>query len=331
MAYNGARHASPPRPAARPRAPPPALMDGRPLDLQPRGAAPRALQYLEAGLQYLYPQRLASRLMYRAARLRWGPLKDRQIHWFSRRYGVDLGEAEQPDPRAYAHFNAFFTRALRAGARPLPADPRAVVCPADGEISAAGEIRGSSLLQAKGREFDLRTLLGGDAQRAAPFTGGHFLTVYLAPRDYHRVHLPLDGRLREMVHVPGRLFSVSPATTRLVPDLFARNERVVTLFETAAGPMAVVLVGAILVAGIETVWAGEVTPRRGRRIRVWRYGGCGEAQVAALRRGEELGRFNMGSTVILLLPQGSVEWLPEIRAGRRVRMGTAVGRLSTPP
>jgi phosphatidylserine decarboxylase len=277
---------------------------------------------LYVGLQYALPHHLLARPVYGLARVRWGPLKDLLIRVFARHFGVDREEAKSPDPSAYPHFNAFFTRALRPGARPIAGPEGAVVSPADGVLSQIGGIGDGRIFQAKGHDYALLELLGGDAERAAPFRGGSFATVYLAPRDYHRVHMPLAGRLREMVHVPGRLFSVNPITTRSVPRLFARNERVLCLFDGPAGPMAVVLVGAIFVGGIETVWAGEITPRRALHPAV-RY----DTDAVRLDTGAELGRFNMGSTVILLFPPGQVRWDSALTPGTRVRMGGRLGEV----
>lgn len=274
--------------------------------------------------QHLLPQHALSRLVGRLAESRNPWVKDRFIGWFARRYGVDLGEAAQPDPRAYPDFNSFFTRALRPAARPLPEPPGAVACPVDGVVSQAGAATGGRLLQAKGHEYTVEALLGGEPRLAAPFQGGSFATLYLSPRDYHRIHMPLDGRLVTMLHVPGRLFSVNPLTARGVPRLFARNERVVTLFETAAGPMAVVLVGAVIVASIETVWAGIVTPPSGREIRRWDYP-PGEVKLA---RGAELGRFRLGSTVIVLFGPDAVTLESSLASGAEVRMGQPLGWLS---
>lgn len=275
--------------------------------------------------QYLLPQRLLTRLTYRLARARSPWLKDALIRGFIRHFQVDLNEALEPGARAYPHFNAFFTRALKPGVRPLAAGESVACCPVDGAISQIGFAEADTLLQAKGRYFSLTALLGGDAERARPFQGGAFATLYLSPRDYHRIHMPSGGTLREMVHVPGKLFSVSPLTTRVVPGLFARNERVVALFETPLGPMALVLVGAINVASIETVWAGAITPPLGSSIRRWTYPSSG-AGAATLAKGEEMGRFNMGSTVILLFGSERVRWESGIRAGTTVRMGQRLGQ-----
>jgi phosphatidylserine decarboxylase len=273
-------------------------------------------------LQYLVPQRALSRLAHCAARITWAPWKNRLIGTIVRRYRIDLSDAAQPDPQAYPHFAAFFTRALRPSARPQPTDPAAIACPADGRISQLGRLVERRALQAKGRDFTIDELLA-DASAAAPYTNGLFLTVYLSPRDYHRVHMPLAGRLRETVHVPGRLFSVAPRCVRSIPRLFARNERLICHFDGAHGPFAVVLVGAMLVSGIETVWGGVEVPPYARvpMRRDWR------ASSVVLARGAELGRFHFGSTVILLLPEGVAELDPALGAESPVRMGQRVGWL----
>jgi phosphatidylserine decarboxylase len=288
------------------------------------GHSTSRLDGLRVAFQHILPQRLLTRLVGHAAHVRFRPWKNWQIRWFIARYGVDMSEALEAEPRAYAHFNAFFTRALRAGSRPLDADEDTLLCPADGAISALGDVGAGTLLQAKGRHYSMHALLGGDDARAAPFDNGRFATVYLSPRDYHRVHMPMDGRLREMTYVPGRLFSVNFATTRRVPELFARNERLVCIFDTRFGPMALVLVGALIVAGIETVWSGAVTPPHGRAMRTWRYD---DPNTVRLSRGEEMGRFNVGSTVIVLFPHGCMEWRDDLGTGSAVRMGEALGRV----
>ncbi len=279
--------------------------------------------------QYLLPQRLLTRLVYWLARIRTPWFKDALIRYFARQFQVKLDEALETNPRAYADFNAFFTRALKPGARRVALGDRTACCPVDGAVSQLGLAEADTLLQAKGRTFSLTALLGGDAERARLFQGGAFATLYLSPRDYHRIHMPLAGRLREMVHIPGKLFSVSPLTTRMVPELFARNERVAALFDTPAGPMALVLVGAINVASIETVWAGAITPPLGTTIRHWSYPPNGEGAVR-LDKGAELGRFNMGSTVILLFGRDAVRWEAEIRPGALVRMGQRLGKVAKP-
>lgn len=284
--------------------------------------APSWSDRLFVGLQHLLPQHALSAAMYRLTRVRWRPLSAPLIRAFARRFQVDMSEALEPDLGAYPSFNAFFTRALRPEVRPQPAEPHALICPADGALSQFGPIEAGRLFQAKGLDYRLTELVA-DQGWAAMFQGGSFATIYLSPRDYHRVHMPAAGRLRAMIHVPGRLFSVNRATASLVPGLFARNERVVCLFEGEAGPFALILVGAIFVGGMETVWAGEVTPARGQSPR--RDYDAGEP--IHLARGAEMGRFNMGSTVILLFPPGAVTWTGGLAPGVSLRMGQELGRL----
>lgn len=278
--------------------------------------------------QYLYPQRFISSCIHRLTRVRTPWFKDLLIRSFINRFGVDMSEALEPDSSAYIDFNEFFTRPLRSDARPLPIGEGALSCPVDGFVSQAGAIVDDSLFQAKGRTFSLVDLLGGDLDRARLFQHGSFATFYLSPRDYHRVHMPIQGLLREMIHVPGRLFSVSPLTTRVVPRLFARNERVAAIFDTPAGPMAMVLVAAINVSSIETVWAGAVTPPYGIQIRRWEYPPSGP-QAIILKQGAEMGRFNMGSTVIVLFGEGAVRWDPAIHADAIVRVGQCLGETAS--
>jgi phosphatidylserine decarboxylase len=272
-------------------------------------------------MQHGLPQHGLSRLMLKLTRWRLGPLTTWMIRRFVAHFEVNMDEAAAPALAAYPSFNAFFTRALAATARPLPATPGLLVSPVDAKVSAAGRIDGERLLQCKGQWFSLPDLLG-DAHMARFFADGSFATLYLSPRDYHRIHMPLDGRLREMRHVPGRLFSVNPTTVARVPGLFARNERVVLLFDTALGPLALVLVGAIFVGCIETVWSGVVTPPPRHSGRA----GAGVSRTlypadagVALARGEELGRFNMGSTVILLLPAKVGALFSALQPGASVR------------
>lgn len=273
-------------------------------------------------LQHMLPQHLLSRVVGSIAASERDWIRKPFIRNFIRAYDVDMSEAVQPDPDAYANFNDFFTRALKPGVRAVPDAANAIASPADGAISQIGEIRDSSIYQAKGRSFGLVELLGGDEARAAPYRNGIFATIYLSPRDYHRVHMPYTGTLQEMVYVPGRLFSVNETTAQGVPGLFARNERMVAIFETDIGPMAVVMVGAMIVAGIETVWGGRIAPADGG-IAVTRY----DAQSGAvqLQRSDELGRFYLGSTVILLYPQGRAAWSPGWRAGGAIRLGDVLG------
>lgn len=285
-------------------------------------AATAFSDHLKTLWQYPLPQHALSRLVYWLTRLRNRPIKNWMIGAFVRRFEVDLSEAAQTDPAAYPSFNAFFTRALRTDARPIDAEPEAVVCPADAHISQIGSLKNNSIIQAKDRDFTAGALLG-DPASAERFANGEFVTLYLSPRDYHRVHMPVDGSLRHMRHIPGRLFSVNPPTVRSVPQLFARNERVVSFFETPAGAMALVLVGALNVGSIETAWAGELTPARGKWIRDWNY----EPGEIQLRKGVEAGRFNMGSTVILLFSRGRVLWAPALGEDSRVRVGERLGTL----
>jgi phosphatidylserine decarboxylase len=284
------------------------------------------LDYLLSLPQYLIPQHLLSRAMYRLTRVRWRPAKNWLIHLFVWHYRVDMSSAVESDTTAYEDFNSFFTRALKPGVRPIVEDENAIACPVDGYISQIGEIRAGKIFQAKGHLFPLESLLSGSAHWADAFRGGAFVTLYLSPRDYHRVHMPLTGRLSETVYIPGRLFSVNPRTTRVVPRLFARNERVVTVFETPAGPMAIVLVGAIFVASIETVCEGVITPSKRAELRLWNYP-HGTGQAPKLERGIEMGQFNMGSTVILLFGRHRVTWLASARPERKVQVGEPLGRV----
>lgn len=282
------------------------------------------MQTLFILLQHILPHHLLSRAAgsLAACELRW--LKDLLIRCFIRVYGVDMTQALAPDPAAYPSFNAFFTRALKADARPMPTAENAVLAPADGTVSAIGTINRDTLIQAKGRIYALTALLGGDVQRAAAFQNGSFATVYLAPKDYHRVHMPLAGTLKEMIYVPGRLFSVNQTTADNIPDLFARNERAVCIFDTAQGPMAVVLVGAMIVAAIDTVWAGQVAPApHGLQISDYRRA----SPPVHLGKGLELGRFRLGSTAIVLFGPGMVVWQEGFAAGSAVCMGEQLGTL----
>lgn len=274
--------------------------------------------------QHLIPHHLLSRLIGCAAECRAAWFKNRLIGWFAKQYQVDMSEAQVEDLNAYEHFNAFFTRALKDGARPLDNTPGAVLCPADGAISQLGRIEHGRVFQAKGHNYSVTELLGGDSERAAAFMGGDFATVYLSPKDYHRVHMPLAGTLREMIYVPGRLFSVNQTTAENVPELFARNERVVCLFDTERGPMAVVLVGAMIVASIETVWAGLITPPK-RELKTVRYDEAARGPIS-LEKGVELGRFKLGSTAIVLFGPEQVKWAEELGANSPVRMGQLLGQ-----
>ncbi len=282
------------------------------------------LDYLKSWPLALLPHQLLSRLVRSISRCRTRPLKDLLIRAFMWKFAIDLGEAVVTRAVEFPDFNSFFTRALKPGIRPLPDEPGAIACPVDGYVSQAGQINHDSILQAKGQEYSLRRLLGGDAGRAAPFLGGGFATLYLSPSDYHRIHMPASGRLVETVYVPGRLYSVAPHTTRTIPGLFARNERLVCLFDTNTGPMAVVMVGAIFVSCMETVWGGIANPHMWRSIQSQRHDQS-SGQPIELARGAEMGRFNMGSTVIVLFGPGQVCWTDTLRAGTPVRVGQLLG------
>ncbi|MFN3713829.1 MAG: archaetidylserine decarboxylase [Alcanivoracaceae bacterium] len=272
-------------------------------------------------LQLILPHHLLSRAVGALARSDTPWIKTTFINIFLKQFDINMKEAEIEDPDMYPTFNAFFTRALKEGARPISDEPDAIVSPADGAISQLGRIRGSDVMQAKGQYFSLFELVGGDPELASEFINGHFATVYLSPKDYHRVHMPLAGTLREMIYVPGRLFSVNQATTRQIPDLFARNERAVCVFDSEQGPFVVILVGAMIVAGIETVFAGQVTPLARTVTRI-RYPA---RDAIHFNKGDELGRFLLGSTAILLFPEGKTDFLQGLTADSPVRMGQKLG------
>ena len=269
--------------------------------------------------QYVLPKHALTRFGGLVASSRGGDLTTRLIRWFVGKYQVNMDEAADPDIAHYASFNDFFTRALKPGARPIArAD---LVCPVDGSISQFGAIRKDQILQAKGHDYTTSALLAGDTALAAQFQDGFFATLYLSPRDYHRIHMPCDGRLLRMIYVPGALFSVNPATARGVPGLFARNERVVCEFQTRSGPFVLVLVGATVVGSMATVWHGVVNPPRTRAVREWRY----DDQQMVLKQGDEMGRFLLGSTVVLLFPAGATTFNPDWAPGRQVRLGEMMG------
>jgi phosphatidylserine decarboxylase len=271
-------------------------------------------------LQYIMPQHGLSRLVLAATRVRAPWFKNWTIRGFLKLYRVDMTEAAESDPYRYGTFNEFFTRALKDGARPIAGDVGAIASPVDGCVSEAGAIDGERLLQAKGRDYTLTDLLAAQPW-AERFEGGTFATIYLAPFNYHRIHMPVDGELRETVFVPGRLFSVNTVTAQHVPRLFARNERVLTLFDTAHGQFALVMVGALNVGSMATVWAGDITPAPRRAIsRI-------PSPGLALAKGAELGRFNMGSTVILLFEPNRARWHSAVRAGYDVRLGQSLGMI----
>ncbi len=271
----------------------------------------------------LLPHHLLSSMVRAVTRWRTGWLKNLLIRVFVRHFRVDLSEATEERPEDYPDFNSFFTRPLKPGQRPQPENPDAIACPVDGAISQIGSIEGETLLQAKGRNFSLTGLLGGDRDLAAAFSGGIFTTLYLSPRDYHRIHMPCGGQLTETVFVPGRLYSVAPHTTRAIQGLFTRNERQINLFTTPHGPVAVIMVGAIFVSSMETVWEGVIRPG-GSGIRRIDYRDRGGPAIE-LQRGAEMGRFNMGSTVILLFSRGQAEWHSGLQADQPVRTGQELG------
>jgi phosphatidylserine decarboxylase len=272
--------------------------------------------------QYLLPQHLISRLTFHLTRVRSRAVKNLLIRTFIRVFEVDMSIAEHAEAGAYVDFNAFFTRALKNSARPQPTDSNAIACPVDGTVSQSGVIEGDRLLQAKGHDYSLEALLAGDPIEEK-FIDGRFITIYLSPRDYHRIHMPVSGRLNRMIYVPGKLFRVSDRTTRVIPGLFARNERVINLFDTDVGPVAVILVGAINVGCMETAWHGVVKSPQERRLQIWGY----DDKEITLQRGDELGRFNMGSTVILLFPPGSAELDGKLATGQHVCVGQDIGTL----
>jgi len=274
--------------------------------------------YLFAWPQYLLPHHAISRLTLWVTRCRVRWLKNALMKWFIRHFKVDMDEAAQPDYMQYEFFNAFFTRELKADVRPLASGEKVLVCPVDGTVSQAGAIRDGVIFQAKGHDYTSLALLGGYEDIAQQFRQGSFATLYLSPRDYHRIHMPCDATLQQMVYVPGRLFSVNPKTVRTIPGLFARNERVVALFDTAFGPMAMVLVGAINVACIETMWHGVVTPPHRQPVHRWQYAGHEDIRLA---KGAEMGRFNMGSTVICLFANPDLRLDSAITHGVSIRMG----------
>ena len=270
--------------------------------------------------QYALPKQALTRLAGAFARAELGGVTHAAIRRFVARYQVDMAEAREPRVEAYASFNDFFTRALRDDARPLAAAD--FIGPVDGAISQFGAIERDQIFQAKGHVYSTRALLGGDADLATEFEHGHFACLYLSPKDYHRIHMPCAGRLRRMLHVPGDLFSVNPVTARGVPGLFARNERVVCIFDTARGPLALVLVGATIVGSMATVWHGVVNPPRPGRVRRWDY----EGLAIDLAQGAEMGRFLLGSTVVLLWPRGPLAFNPGWAPDGAVRLGEAMAR-----
>ena len=268
--------------------------------------------------QYLIPKQALTVFAGWVAGGQWGGVTTAIINWFVKRYNVNMAEAANPDTASYNSFNTFFTRPLRADARPLAAAP--LVSPVDGAISQCGPIAGDRVFQAKGHSYSTQALLGGDAALAAEFQDGQFATLYLSPRDYHRIHMPCAGQLKRMVYVPGELFSVNPTTARGVPGLFARNERVVCVFDGEFGPFVMVLVGATIVGSMATVWHGQVNPPRPGTVREWRY----DSQDVRLQKGEEMGRFLLGSTVVTLFPENSLQFPGDWLSTRPLQMGEAM-------
>lgn len=273
-------------------------------------------------LQYLLPKQALTLFAGKVAGARGGAFTTGLIKWFVGRYKVNMDEAANPDIKSYATFNDFFTRALRGDARPLA--QAEFICPVDGAISQFGSIENEQLFQAKGHYYSTTALVGGDRNLAAHFKDGSFATLYLSPRDYHRIHMPCDGRLARMIYVPGDLFSVNPVTACGVPGLFARNERVVCVFESAFGPFVLTLVGATIVGSMATVWHGLVNPPRTREIREWEY----DEQQITLKKGAEMGRFLLGSTVVMLFPKKSIQFNPQWLPARAIRMGEMMGTVA---
>lgn len=273
--------------------------------------------------QYVLPHHLLSRMMGKLTHCKNPIIKNLMIQRIASAYQIDLNDALEPDQKAYPTFNAFFTRPLKPDARPIDPRPNSIASPADGYLSQQGPIHDGTIIQAKGHDYSVEGLLGGSTERAAPFLNGNFATIYLSPRDYHRLHMPIRGTLKEMIHVPGRLFSVNETTTKSVPGLFSRNERVIAIFETDKGPMALILVGAIFVASIETVWSGVVTPPTRKSPIAMTYDHAG----ITLDKGAEMGRFNMGSTIIVLFGNPDASFDASIPAGGAVKMGQAIGSM----
>lgn len=276
-------------------------------------------------MQYLIPQHVITFLAGKIANCTWPLFKNRFIHWFIKRYQVDLTSAVIQNPKDFACFNDFFTRALLPNARPLDPLPGGVICPVDGVISQLGNIQQGRIFQAKQHFFAVEDLLGGDSFDPL-FLTGNFVTFYLSPKDYHRIHMPFEGELQEMRYVPGNLFSVNQTTTESIPTLFARNERVICFFKTAMGPMAVVLVGAMIVGSIETVFAGTIQKKRKNKVYAWRYG-LHDHPLIRLLKGAELGRFKLGSTVIVLFPENKVSFEKQFQAGSFVQWGQLLGKI----
>jgi len=276
-------------------------------------------------LQKITPQHLLSRLVGAIANCRWKWIKNTFIQRFIQHYHVDMAIAEQSNPKNYACFNDFFIRKLKPEARPIPTDAQIILSPADGKISQFGKIEHDAIFQAKGHNYQLEALLGNNTH-TNNFINGQFMTIYLSPKDYHRVHLPITGTLKEMTYIPGKLFSVNPISTDKIPNLFAKNERIVCYFDTEIGEIAVIMVGAMIVASINTSWAGQITPSRHNTIQTWTY--PNDENKITLQRGEEMGYFNLGSTVIMLFPSDTTIWEPSLQNNQALLMGTTIGHLN---
>lgn len=279
------------------------------------------LDKFKIAMQYAMPKHAISRLVGKLAAAQAGTLTTQLIKLFIKQYKINMNEALYEDPAHYKTFNEFFTRPLKPGIRPLAEEEHIIAHPVDGAISQLGDIVDGQIIQAKGHDYSLQALLGGKEEDAAPYLGGKFACIYLAPKDYHRIHMPVDGVLKRMIYVPGDLFSVNPLTAQNVPNLFARNERVVAIFDTDIGPLSMVLVGATIVASIETVWAGTVTPPAGKDVFSWDYPATGSNAIH-LKKGEEMGRFKLGSTVILAWGANQADFLESEQPEVITRMGT---------
>ena len=286
-----------------------------------------SLDKFKIAMQYAMPKHFISRMVGKLAAAKAGGLTTALIKLFIKQYKIDMSEAKYPDPAQYKTFNEFFTRPLKEGIRPLAEESDIIAHPVDGAISQLGDVVDGQIIQAKGHDYSLQALLGGKEEDTAPFLGGKFATIYLAPKDYHRIHMPVDGTLSKMIYVPGDLFSVNPLTAQNVPNLFARNERVVAIFETEIGPLAMVLVGATIVASIETIWAGTVTPPAGKDVFSWNYPTTGDNAIT-LKKGEEMGRFKLGSTVILAWGANQAEFLSDQHPETVTRMGTPFAKIN---
>lgn len=287
---------------------------------------PTYAQRAKIAFQYMMPQLYLTQAAGWLAERKWGAVTHLIIKLFAKKYQVNLAEAEKTEASDYASFNEFFIRPLKEHARPINQDPKALCLPADGRVSESGRIEENQLLQAKGHHFSLETLLANDFTLADKFKNGNFITTYLSPRDYHRVHMPCDATLRKMIYVPGELFSVNPFLAEHVPNLFARNERVICEFDTVFGPMVQILVGATITASMSTVWAGVINPPRTKEVMVYEYLTTGETAVH-LKKGQEMGAFRLGSTVINLFPKGAVELETYLKAGEPTKMGERLGQI----